>query len=247
MKSEVYMLTKVQMYARTAPGRGFLQHFRLLTDSPLHLPGVCYGASVEWLSSYYLNDGDRRFWEKYSNPFKSHHEIVTAHDTKRSSAGLKICDPGMPGAPTDPQLWRSGHESGLKYYRVGFETGILSKKMMAHAMAAYTTGDDRRGSLFDPNIGQYDIGEGYYKDWPSLWKDLWEYYDFKSVEACDVIPARMVHHTDGDDFVHVDYDTLLTFSPGSSAAASHAPPPPSASAASGLKRSDSTDSFTLID
>lgn len=239
------MLTKIEMYSRTASGKGFLQHFRLLIDSPGHLPGVCSGASVEWLSSHYINGNDRQFWAKYSQPFTSHSDLVRAQDTAQSSAGLKICDGEYASSPSDPVLWQSSHESGLKYYRVGFEVRdfgsgkFWNKKMMAHAMAAYTTGDDKRGSLFDPNLGQYDIGHGYYKDWPSLWKDLWEYYDFKSVDACDVIPKRMVHHTDADDFVHIDYDNLLTFSPSNQAAAS--------SSAPGLPRTDSSGSFSLID
>lgn len=172
------MLTKIQMYRRTASGKGFLQHFRLPFDSPLQIKGVCSGASKVWLSDHFYSGGDREFWKKYNNPFSSHGDMTNAQkDTQKYSMGVTLRHVANVVAKDDPSLWEPADPHNLKYYTLAF------RKVAAHAMAAYTPVQETAGQLFDPNLGQFDIGAGHYQSWSQLWADLWEYYDLYSVDV----------------------------------------------------------------
>lgn len=170
------MVNRVQLYARTASGKGFLQYLRIPFRSPTHIRGVCSGASKVWISDYYYSGSDAEFWRKFNARIVDYDEIYGAQDDPRKNTlGMKLGHERFVSDPKDPQLWQPHFGNGLKYFNVSFT------KVGAHALAGFVSGSETTGHLFDPNFGQFDIGQGHYAKWSDLWVDLWEYYGIANV------------------------------------------------------------------
>lgn len=167
---------KIAMYRKTSSGKGFFQHGRLLFDSPLHLKGVCSGASKTWLSYYFLSGSDVAFWREFGSPLASHRAMVSAQDdTHQYTMGITLTQTITATRPDSAALWQPISRSNFKYYNCSFSNNT------AHAMAGYAPGSAFSGSLFDPNLGQFDIDSKHYMKWVDLWKDLWDFYGISQV------------------------------------------------------------------
>jgi Yersinia/Haemophilus virulence surface antigen len=178
------MILKIQMYNRTAKNKGFLQHFRLVGGLELHsIRGVCSGLSKEWLIYYAIDHSDAAFWQQYGSAFAS---LTPAVRRQGESGGTPILKAiGSVNRSGDQLLWSNRDANELRYLNCSFSNGT------AHAMAAKVTGNPNAGKLFDPNIGQFDVGNGHYTTWASLWSDMWEYYGIDSIAIYSVTVAEV--------------------------------------------------------
>ena len=102
------MVNRVQLYARTASGKGFLQYLRIPFRSPTHIRGVCSGASKVWISDYHYSGSDAEFWRKFNARIVDYDEIYGAQDDPRRNTL------GMNWAMRDSSAIQRIHNSGSR-------------------------------------------------------------------------------------------------------------------------------------
>jgi hypothetical protein len=178
------MVSKVQMYIRTAKGKGFIQKAHLIAKRDFeHIKGICAGLSKEWLIYYNISNSDAGFWKQYGGLFANLGAAVHRQDSQSSC--IHLTGLGPPVDHNSPTIWQPFVGGGaaaagpsLKFYGTSFRKGG------AHAFAAYTPGGVNAGCVFDPNIGQRDIGgSNHYQDIRELWRDLESIYEFHSIDV----------------------------------------------------------------
>lgn len=181
------MVLRIQMYYRTAKGKGFIQKAHLIVKRDFeHIKGICAGLSKEWLIYYNICNSDAGFWEQYGGLFANLGAAVHRQDSQSQCLQLNGLGPSVDH--TSDKIWQPFGGGGaaaagpsLKFYTTRF------KKGGGHAFAAYTPGGVNAGCVFDPNIGQWDIGGGnHYQDIRVLWQDLESIYEFYSIDVYHV-------------------------------------------------------------